>query len=426
MITAAPTLILLLLCLLGSGLWVGIALMATGVISLELFRDMPTAKLMAFDLWTSLNRSELMALPLFILMGEILFQTRLSQNLFKGLAPILKHLPGGLLHTNIVGCGLFAAVSGSSAATTQTIGRMTLPELEKRGYDTRLALGSLCGSGTLGFLIPPSIILILYGVLAEVSILDLFIAGIIPGMLLSLCFMIYVGVRSYNAAPLPTATDDPFHLLDSIKALLPVSALIILVIGSMYSGITSPSEAAVLGVLGAFIIGLFDRSLTYKTLISLLEQSVKTISMIGLIISGALFLSKVLAYLQIPVEMASFIHSLGLSPFMLIVVLIFFYIILGMVVDGLSAIVMTLPIVMPMILEAGYSPLWFGIFLVIVVEMSQITPPVGFNLFIAHKLTGKNIGYIAAASMPFFIIMVLFSLIITLFPQIILWLPAQL
>ena len=417
------TITLTLLGLLGAGLWVGFALLATGIISLELMRDMPIGKLLAFDLWASLNAVELVALPMFILMGELLFQTRLSENLFKGLAPLMNRLPGQLLHTNIIGCTLFAAVSGSSAATTATVGRMTLDELDKRGYDRELAMGSLCGAGTLGFLIPPSIILILYGVLAEVSIIELFIAGVIPGLLLATAYMAYVAFAS-RKSHIPSDADQVGKLAGAMK-LLPVGGLIILVLGSMYFGIASPSEASIIGVLGALIIAVSDRALNKYTLMAALMGTIKTVSMIGLIITGALFLSKAMAYLGLPNAIASEIALFGLSPIALIAVLILFYAILGMVLDGLSAIVMTLPIILPIVVAAGFSPVWFGIFLVIVVEMSQITPPVGFNLFVVQNMTGESLSRIARASFPFFCIMLGFALLIAIVPNIVLWLPSM-
>lgn len=425
---ALPAVILLLAVLLGLGVWVGFALTGVGVVSLSVFRDMPVGKFLAFDLWTSLNAAELAALPLFVLMGEVLFRTRLSENLFNGLAPWMGRVPGRLLHVNVAGCTLFAAVSGSSAATTATIGRMTLAELEARGYDRDLAMGSLCGAGTLGFLIPPSIILILYGVLAEVSIIDLFIAGIIPGMLLAIAYMIYIGVRAWfdqRLAPAQAGGGGPADRLRALGGLAPILLLIGLVIGSMYAGLASPSEAAVIGVFGALVIAAVDRSLTRTALVAALFGAIRTVSMIGLVVAGALFLSKAMAFLGLPAAIAEVIGGLGLAPLMLILLLIVFYVALGCVLDGLSAIVMTLPIVLPLVTQAGFDAVWFGIFLVVVVEMSQITPPVGFNLFVVQGLTGEGIGRIARASLPFFLIMVGFAVLIALVPGIVTWLPGR-
>ncbi len=424
-ITVAVVLVALVF-LLGIGLWVGFSLMGVGIISLSLFRDMPVGTFLAFDVWNSLNTPELVALPLFVLMGEILYHTRLAESVFRGLTPWMSAVPGRLLHTNVVGCTLFAAVSGSSAATTATIGRMTLAELKGRGYDDGLAMGSLCGAGTLGFLIPPSIILILYGVLSETSIIDLFIAGIVPGLLLALAYMGYIAVRSVlNGTLVPSDQTQATwsDRLGAIADLGPIVLLIVAIIGSMYAGIASPTEAATVGVAGALLIALFQRALTQQTIKESLFGAIKTCSMIGLIIAGALFLSKAMAFLGLPQAVATAIGGLNLNPFALVLLLTVFYIVLGCVIDGLSAIVMTLSLVLPLITNAGFDQVWFGIFLVIVVEMSQITPPVGFNLFVVQGLTGEPIGRIARASLPFFLIMVGMVILITLLPELVTFLP---
>ena len=419
--------ILLLALLLGGGLWIGLSLLMTGALTLSLYRDLPVIKLVAFEVWQSLNSQELAALILFILMGEILFNTRLSRNLFDGLSPWLARVPGGLLHTNILGCTLFAAVSGSSAATTATIGRMTLSELEARGYDRDLAIGSLFGAGTLGFLIPPSIILILYGVLAEVSILDLFMAGILPGLMLAGLYMGYIMLR---AGPSMVSTDtSPAGLSEKLRGLIklsPVILLILAIMSSMYFGIASPSEAAIIGVTGALIVAGFDGSLSRETLSRAFTGTVKTVSMIGLILMGALLLTRAMAFLGLPTAFAETLALFDLSPLGLMAVLFIFYIILGMVLDGLSIIIMTLPLTLPLVLAAGFSDIWFAIFLVIVVEMAQITPPVGFNLFVVQSLTGEPISRIAKASLPFFLIMAGFAALITIFPGLATWLPGVL
>lgn len=423
--TLSPV-ILFLILFLGAGVWVGLALMGTGIIALEIFRDLPVLKLLGFELWQSLNSPELVALPMFVLMGEILFHTRLSRDLFTGLKPWMNNIPGGLMHINVLGCTLFAAVSGSSAATTATVGRMTLKELETQGYDKNLSIGSLCGAGTLGFLIPPSIILILYGVLAEVSILDLFLAGIIPGLCLAFLYMAYIGIqvlRNPDLSPQISSEVNWNERIRSLKLFLPLVFLIIAVLGSMYVGFASPSEAAVIGVVGALTIALIQGELTKISLYDAFKGTVKTISMIGLIVGGALFLSKVMAYLYLPQILGEFITSLSLSPFLLILLLLVVYVALGTILDGLSLIIMTLPITLPLIITAGYDPVWFAIFLVISVEMAQITPPVGFNLFVVKNLTGEPIGKIAKASFPFFLILGGFALLLALIPEIATYLP---
>jgi len=410
-----------------SRVWVGFALFGAGLVALMLFQDVPTVKLLAFESWHSLNSPELAALPLFILMGEILFQTRFPKDLFDGLHPWARPIPGRLFHLNILGCSLFAAVSGSSAATTNTIGRMTLGELDKRGYDRALSIGSLCGAGTLGFLIPPSIILILYGVLSETSILDLFLAGILPGILLSLGFMAYIAIRTkMRPSLLPKKSPKPATWADKFEGLYKISPaflLILGILGSLYAGIASPSEAAVLGVAGALMIAAFKRELNSERLKSALMETVKTTSMVGLILAGALFLTRAMAFLELPSGLAAGIAALGLGPIALVVVLLLFYIMLGMILDGLSVVVITLPIVLPLVTAAGFDPLWFGVFVVITVEMAQITPPVGFNLFVVQNLTSEKIGTIARAAFPFFLIMAAFAILIAIFPEIVTIVP---
>jgi tripartite ATP-independent transporter DctM subunit len=419
--------IFLLIVMLGVGVWVGLALMSVGAGSLLVFRDIDVAAFLAGDIWRGLNSPELAALPLFIFMGEILFRTRVASDMVTALARFMQPIPGQLLHINIIGCTLFAAVSGSSVATTATVGRITLSELDARGYDRSLSIGSLCGAGTLGFLIPPSLILIIYGVLSNTSILDLFVAGIVPGAILAGAYILYIAVRLQLSPELgpKIVLDDKASstrpLWRSATQLLPVLGLIITVIGSMYAGFVGPSEAAVVGVVGSFLIALLQRSLTLPSLIEALMGTGKTSAMIGLIISGAFFLSKAMAIFTIPQAIAGGIAALELSPFFLIIMLLLFYVVLGMFLDGLSIIVMTLPIALPLVTGAGFDPVWFGIFLVIVVEMSQITPPIGFNLFVVQGLTGEPIAKIARASLPFFLILAGMVLLITIVPEIILW-----
>ncbi|MDT2074358.1 MAG: TRAP transporter large permease subunit [Planktomarina sp.] len=419
----------LLAFFLAGGLWVGFSLLAIGIISLETFKDIKVDRFLAGDIWGTATALELVTLPLFILMGEILFRTRLSENLFSGLAPFVRRLPGRLLHVNILGCTLFAAVSGSSAATTATVGRITITEMRSRGYDDKLIMGSLAGAGTIGFLIPPSIPLIIYGVLAEISILDLFIAGIIPGLILAAMFMTYIGLISI-LYPQLTSSAGPSTTLSykvlALSKLLPTILLITLIIGSMYLGFASVTEAAAMGVLGALILAVFEGQLTVKIVSSTLLGTIRTCSMIGLIITGAMFLSKAMARLGIPTDVANAIESLGLEPFTLILLLMFFYLALGCFLDGLSTIVMTLPVTLPLVVAAGFDPVWFGIFLIVTIEMAQITPPIGFNLFVIQGLTGHSIIRIAAAAAPFCGIMVLLVLLLVLFPELATWLPQSL
>jgi tripartite ATP-independent transporter DctM subunit len=416
----------LLTLTLASGIWIGFALMSVGLFSLEMFRDMRLDRFLAGDIWGTATAAELVTLPLFIFMGEILFFTRLSENLFNGLAPWTSRLPGRLLHVNVLGCTLFAAVSGSSAATTATVGRITLKELVDRGYDKNLAMGSLAGAGTLGFLIPPSIPMIVYGVLTNLSILELFIAGIIPGLILALGYMLYLAIATTLWPSLVPARGTTIPLGDRLKALLqlvPVVFLILIVIGSMYAGLASVTEAAAVGVLGALLVALVQGTLSWRSLRLALFGAVRTCSMIGLIIAGALFLSKAMARIGLPLEVAHFIEGLHLSPGMLIFFLLLVYLALGCILDGLSAIVMTLPVTFPLATHAGFDPIWFGVFLIVTVEMAQVTPPVGFNLFVIQALTGESIGRVARASIPFCIIMAAFTLLMTVFPEVVTFLP---
>ena len=414
---------------LGAGVWVGIAMLAAGMVSLELFRDVRMDRFLASDIWGSATAEELVTLPLFILMGEILVHTRVSENLFRGLAPWTRRIPGGLLHANVIGSTVFSAVSGSSAAGTATVGRITMPELLSRGYDRGIAMGSLAGAGTLGFLIPPSIPMIVYGVLADVSILDLFLAGIVPGLILAGLYMGWIALRTSmtpGLVPPREAGASWKELGHSLLMLLPVSTLVLVVIGSMLFGFASITEAAAVGVVGALLIGLLERSLDLRTLWQSLLATVRTCAMIGVILVGALFLSKVVARLGIPAEAASIIQGWGLSPYALILVLMLFYLLLGTVLDGLSTIVMTLPVTLPIVVAAGFDPVWFGVFLIIAAELSQISPPVGFNLYIIQSLSNATQWQVARAALPFCLVMLGFTAALTIFPEIAMWLPHQL
>ena len=383
---------------------------------------------MATTIWGTSSSWTLTALPLFVWMGEILFRTRLSENLFKGLSPWMQKLPGGLIQVNVVGCALFAAISGSSAATVATVGKMSIPELRKRNYPEKILLGSLAGSGTLGLLIPPSIILIIYGVAVQESIAKLFIAGIIPGIMIALIFMSYVIIWSLiNKKEMPKILEE-YSFLEKIKRskqLLPVILLISAVIGSIYTGVATATEAASLGVVGALILSYFQKSLTLETFKSSLLGATKTSCMIAFILAGSTFLSLAMGFTGLPRNLAIWIQSMERSPYVLILVLMIFYIILGMFLDGISAVVLTMAIIEPMIRQAGFDMIWFGIFLVIVVEMAQITPPVGFNLFVLQGMANKDMGYIARSAFPLFLLMVLAVILVVIFPEIALWMPEQ-
>ena len=418
-----------------SSIWIGVSLILTAIVAMLIFdHNLPPVisiydkigDLLASSMYDSLNSWSLAALPMFILMGEILYKSSISTKLLNGLMPWLSFIPGKLLHVNVAACSLFAAVSGSSAATTATVGKITLDELKKRGYSKSLAIGSLAGSGTLGFLIPPSLIMIIYGVLSDVSIGKLFMAGILPGLLLATLYSVYIMVVSKidkSVVPIEEEKYSSKDFLNSFKELFPVLALITLVLGSIYAGLATPTEAASLGVLGAITLAVYFKSFSFDIFRNSLLNTIKTSVMISFIIVGAGFLSQVIGFLGIARAVSEYIGTLGLSPMMLILIIGIMYILLGMILDGISIVVMTLPIVLPIIVMAGFDPLWFGIFLVFMVELSQITPPVGFSLFVIQGISGEKIEYILKATLPFFILMILAVVIITYFPEIVQFLP---
>lgn len=411
---------------LAAGIWVGFSLFIVGFMGMLIFSPLPAGNNMASSLWATVEKWEYVALPLFILMGEILYRSGISEKLFKSLVPWLYRLPGGLLLMNIVSCTLFAAVSGSSAATTATVGRITLAEFDKLGYDRRLAMGSLAGAGTLGFLIPPSLIMIVYAILAEVSIGKMFMAGVFPGLLLSGIYSIYIiyrGIRNPAIAPRTQESYSWKERLVGLKDLAPTVILILMVLGSIYGGVATITEAAALGVLGATVFAFLNRQMNLKILFECLVGAVKTNAMIMMIVVGAGFLSRAMGFLGIPAAITRTITEMGLSPYMLMLLLGGFYIILGCLLDGFSIVVMTLPIALPMVTAAGFDPIWFGIYLILMVEVSQITPPVGFNLFVIQGLTGEPIVKIAKYALPFFFLMLLATAILTIFPDIALFLP---
>jgi len=421
-------LVIFMFALLGSGIWVAFSLLAVGMIGMALFTQAPLGQVLATTAWGSSNSWALAALPLFIWMGEILFRSRLSEDLFAGLSPWMTRLPGRLLHVNILGCGIFAAVSGSSAATAATIGKMSMPELIKRGYDRRMAIGTLAGSGTLGLLIPPSIILIVYGVATEESIARLFIAGILPGAMLVALFMGYVAIWALAkpaGVPVEHASFDWLTRLASLKRLAPVVLLIAGVIASIYLGIASPTDAAAVGVLLSLVLSWFSGTLTRASFIDGLMGATRTSCMIAFILAGAAFLTVAMGFTGIPRRLAEWIGALHLSPHMLIFALTVFFVVLGCFLDGISVVVLTTSVILPMVEQAGIDRIWFGIYIVLVVEMAQITPPVGFNLFVLQGLTGDDILSVARAAIPFFVILLLAVVLIVVFPGIAVWLPTR-
>lgn len=417
-----------ILLFLGGGVWVGISLVAASIIGMELFTNRPTGDAIAMAIWNSISSWNLTSLPLFILMGEILLRTKLSELLFKGLSPWTKNLPGGLAHINVVGSTFFAAISGSSAATAAIVGKMSIPELKKRNYPDSIVIGTLAGASTLGLLIPPSIALIVYGVTVNESISKLFIAGIGPGIMLALMFMLYIvlyaTLKKERFKEVISDSDIGWKAkVKSIRLLFPVVGLIVAVIGSIYVGFATPTEAAVLGVVGSAAIALVQKTLTREAIKSSLIGTIKTSSMIAFILLGAKALTLAMGFTGLPRILAENIADMNLTPLYLIIALTAFYIILGCFLDGLSSIVLTMAVIDPIVRQAGFDMIWFGIYLIVVIEMAQITPPVGFNLFVLQSMTDKGLGYIAKASIPMFLIMLLGVFILIAFPSIVMFLP---
>ncbi|NYT36623.1 TRAP transporter large permease subunit [Allopusillimonas soli] len=411
---------------LACGVWVGLTLAGTAWLGMAMFSSRPAGDAMAITIWGAASSWTLTALPLFLWMGEILFRSRLSQDLFKGLAPWLDRIPGRLLHTNIVGCAIFAAVSGSSAATCATIGKMTIPELARRGYPEDQVIGTLAGAGTLGLLIPPSIIMIVYGVAADVSISKLFIAGVFPGMLLAGLFMGYIIIWSLLHPGRIPAADQAMKLGEKLyqsRHLIPVILLIAIVLGTIYTGFATATEAAAVGVIGALILSAVQGSLNWSVFKASIMGATRLYCMIALILAGAQFLTLSMGYIGLPRQLAEWIGSLGLSQFGLICALTVFFVVLGCFLDGISIVVLTMGVLLPTVTAAGIDLIWFGIFLVLVIEMAQITPPVGFNLFVLSGMTRKELPYLARVSMPMFLLMIAALLIIYAAPEIATWLP---
>ncbi len=408
------------------GVWVGLALVLSGIAAMLFVSNVPIGAVFATTVWSANSSWTLAALPLFIWMGEILFRTRLSEDLFQGLSPWVNWLPGRLVHVNVIGCGLFGMVSGSSAATCATVGKIALPELRKRGYDERITIGSLAGSGTLGLLIPPSIIMIVYAVQAEVSLVQMFLAGFLPGGVVMLLYGGYIAVWSLLNPDKQPPPEPWLGFMQSVKqsaGLIPTVLLILFVFGALISGTATATECAAWGVLGALIIAWLQGSLTWQSFWGSVMGATRTTAMIMLILGGAAFMSAAMAYTQIPAAVAESVARLNLSPYMLIACLTLFYVILGMFLDGISMIVLTMAIVLPLVQKAGFDLIWFGVFVVLVVEMAQVSPPVGFNLFVLQSMSGRDSWTVAYAALPFFFMLILAVAIITLFPSIALFLP---
>ena len=426
-LTLSLVLMLLLFAILGAGVWIALALAACGFVAILTTASTPAGQVLATSMWTASNSWDLTALPMFIWMGEILYRTKLSDDMFEGLAPWLQKLPGRLLHVNVVGCAIFAAVSGSSAATCATIGRIALPELLKRGYDEKMAIGTLAGAGTLGLLIPPSIIMIVYATATDQSIARLFIAGVVPGIMLAALFMGFIVVWALlNKSRMPPP--EPFvpfrQRVYASRRLIPVTLLILGVIGSIYGGLASATEAAVVGVFLSLALSWWSGTLTRAGFTDSLLAATRTSCMIAFILAGAGYLTAAMGFTGIPTALAEWIGAFKLSPLALLSVLTAFYILLGCFLDGISMVVLTTSIIIPLVEKSGFDLIWFGIYVVLVVEMAQITPPVGFNLYVLQGMTGRNIFTIGAYTLPLFVLMCIAVALVATFPGIALWLPS--
>lgn len=424
----SATILGLLILFMGGSIWIGISLFIVGIGGFFFFSDVSFGSILSNIAWNNTSSSTMMALPFFIWMGEILFRSKISENLFKGLSPWMDAIPGRLIHVNIMACTFFAAVSGSSAATTATVGKITVPELRQRGYNYALSIGSLAGSGTLGFMIPPSMVMLVYGIIGDVSIGKLFIAGFLPGFMIAFLFSAYIIVRCIinpSLAPRGDARHTWRDRFDAVPAIAPVIVLIFAVLGSIYLGWATPTEAGAIGVIGALFFAALTRSLTWNVFKTSMINSVKTSCMIMLIVMGAAYLSNVFGFLGITRALTAYVTEMGLSPYTLIIILTVLYLILGCLIDGFSMIVMTAPLVLPLIEAAKFDTVWFGIYLVLMIELAQITPPVGFNLFVISGLNNDDIFYVAKAAFPFFLLMLLATVLLTVFPQIALYLPSK-
>ena len=419
-------LLIVLTTLLVTGVWIGVSLAIVGAVTFVFFSSADTFSALPISMWGALDSWELAALPLFIWMGEILFRTKLSDQMFEGLSPWVERLPGGLLHVNVIACGLFGSVCGSTAATTATVAKAAIPELKRRGYDEKLCLGSLCGSGTLGILIPPSVTMIIYAVAAQVPIIELFAAGLMPALLIMILFMAYIILKCLSnpeLAPKPVTYSNWAMKFRALYQLIPVTVLIVFVIWVIFAGYATATEAAAFGAIGSLVLAFIGGNLSWHNFRVSLLGATKVSVMIMFILAGAAFLSKAMAYTGIPRGLAEWVSVQQLAPWALISTLTIIYLVLGTALDGTSMIVLTSSVVIPMIQAAGIDLVWFGIFIILMVELSEITPPVGFNLFILQTMTGRDSTYVAWASIPFFLLLTISVVAITVFPEIVLWLP---
>lgn len=418
---------MLLFGLLFSGVWIAMGLGMVGILGLLLIE--PSSIMgVGIVVWDTLESFVLTAVPLFLLMGSIILHSGISSGFYRGLSLWLDYLPGSLAHSNISACSIFAAISGSSVATAAAIGAIAIPEMEKRGYDRSLIYGSLAAGGTLGILIPPSLIFILYGAIIGESVGRLFIAGIIPGILLSLLFLLYIGIRTViNPSLVPRGEERATwrKRLRGLVDVLPIFILMFLILGGIYLGLATPTEAAAVGVFGSLVMALFTGRLNLKVLSASLDAAIKSNCMILFIVVGAQIMSYALVTAGIPRALVALISGLQVQPAVIFLFLCLMYLILGCFMDAISLMLLTLPVVYPVMMSLGYDPIWFGVVLVILLEVGLITPPVGMNLFVIQGLADQPLGIVAWGAFPYVIMMLFMVFLIALFPDLALWLPSK-
>ncbi|OPX38955.1 MAG: hypothetical protein B1H12_01150 [Desulfobacteraceae bacterium 4484_190.2] len=419
------TAILFLLVLLLLSIPVAATLAVLGLTVGGIFSEYPLYKAIGEISWTASTDFILLAIPLYVLLGEILLHAGIAERTYKALDRWLSWLPGGLMHANIGTSAMFAATSGSSVATAATITTVALPQARKYGYGESLFAGSIAAGGTLGILIPPSINLIVYGFLTNTSIPRLFMAGIVPGILLSFLFMLCILVACLIKPSLTSGKHIATwnERFSSLKDLLPVMFIFFIVIGSIYAGFATPTESAALGVIAALILAASHKKLNFKTLTDIMEGTMRTTAMIMLILMAAYFLNFILASIGLTDKLTVFVNNLGLSPFNTLLVIIGLYVVLGFFVETLSLMVITIPIIAPVIVDLGYDLIWFGVLLILLIEMALITPPVGLNLYVVQGVRQRgSISEVMIGSIPFVIMIALMIAILVMFPNMALFL----
>jgi tripartite ATP-independent transporter DctM subunit len=425
--------IALLFFLLATGTWISFALYGTALFALMFLGRGDMQGILGSLLFNSLDSYTLVSLPLFVLMGEILIKSGCSDPLFRGVRKILSPFPGGMLHANILACSIFAACSGSSTATTVAIGGVSYPEMMKYGYNRKITLGSICAGGTLGILIPPSIMMILYGSITGNSVGRLFIGGIFPGLTLAGLFMAWIVLASVlHPEWMPKrdrfGRDYPLRVLSGLLDLWPIAALIALIMISIYGGFATPTEAAAVATVVSFLLAaLYYRKMSWKILAEAMKETIFLTALLMLSIIGARALGMALSMLQIATALSQFVASLPVNRYVIWAIIVLIYALLGCLIDGIDLLVVTTPVFYPIITKTlGFDPIWFGVVFVVLLEMSLITPPVGFNLYVTHSITGgKDLQDTIKGMLPFFIAMLACIAILTIFPSIVMYLPSR-